>query len=336
MTTTVHAYAALQPGGRLEPWQYELGPLGPDDVDLDVRSCGICYSDVSMIDNAWGFTPYPLVPGHEIIGTVRAIGDRVSHLAVGDVVGLGWNAGSCLCCVQCLSGDHHMCGHAVSTFIGRPGGYADIVRAQAHAVFKLPPTVDPRSAGPLMCGGITVFSPFSQYSISPTASVGVIGIGGLGHLAVKFARAWGCHVTAFTSTRAKHDEARELGAHDVVDSRDATALAQATQRFDLLLSTVNVPLDWNAYLGTLKPRGRLHVLGAVPEPLVFPVSSLMMQHRSVSSSPSGSPSDIMRMLDFVGRHGITPHTEHFPFDRVNDAIAHLRSGNARYRVVLEH
>ena len=336
MTTTVHAYAALAAGGRLEPYEYRLGPLGPDEVDLDVKSCGICFSDVSMIDNAWGFTPYPLVPGHEIVGTVRATGDRVSHLAVGDVVGLGWNAGSCLVCAQCMSGDHHMCAQAVSTFIGRPGGYADIVRAQAHAVFRIPQGVDPRSAGPLMCGGITVFSPFSQFSISPTASVGVIGIGGLGHLAVKFARAWGCHVTAFTSTKEKQQEALAMGAHDVVDSRDEKALANAAHRFDLLLSTVNASLDWNAFLGTLKPRGRLHVLGAVPEPLAIPVTSLMMSHRSVSSSPSGSPSDIMKMLDFVGRHGIEPQTEHFRFDRVNDAIEHLRSGRARYRVVLEH
>lgn len=336
MTTTVHAYAALEPGGRLEPYEYQLGPLGPDEVDLDVNSCGICFSDVSMIDNAWGFTPYPLVPGHEVVGTVRATGERVSHLAVGDVVGLGWNAGSCLACVQCMSGDHHMCPQAVSTFIGRPGGYADVVRAQAQAVFKLPQGVDARTAGPLMCGGITVFSPLSQFSISPTASVGVIGIGGLGHLAVKFARAWGCHVTAFTSTEGKREEALAMGAHDVLHSRDEQALVNAANRFDLLLSTVNASLDWNAFIGTLKPRGRLHVLGAVPEPLAFPVSSLMLEHRSVSSSPSGSPSDIMKMLEFVGRHTITPQTEHFTFDRVNDAIEHLRSGKARYRVVLEH
>ena len=335
MTTTVHAYAVHTPGGRLEPYEYQLGPLGPDEVDLDVNSCGICFSDVSMIDNAWGFTPYPLVPGHEVIGTIRAVGERVAHLSIGDVVGLGWNAGSCLACTQCMSGDHHMCPQAVSTFIGRPGGYADIIRAQAHAVFRLPHGVDRRTAGPLMCGGITVFSPLSQFAIPPTASVGVIGIGGLGHLAITFARAWGCHVTAFTSTGGKHEDAREMGAHDVMDSRNATALANAARRFDLLLSTVNVSLDWNAFIGTLKPRGRLHVLGAVPEPLAIPVSSLMMAHRSVSSSPSGRPSDITNMLAFVARHGIAPRTEHFPLDRVNDAIDHLRSGKARYRVVLE-
>ncbi len=336
MTTTVNAYAVHEAGGRLEPFEYKLGPLAPNEVDLNVTSCGICFSDVSMIDNAWGFSHYPMVPGHEIIGEVRAVGDQVRHLAVGDTVGVGWHAGYCLMCAQCMSGDHHMCADAVSTFIGRPGGYADIVRAQAAAVFKLPAGVDARTAGPLMCGGITVFSPFVQFGISPTASVGVIGIGGLGHLALTFARAWGCHVTAFTSSASKQQQAMEIGAHEVLDSRDPNALAGAADRFDLLLSTVNVPLDWNGYMGTLKRRGRLHVLGAVQEPLSLQVGAMMMTQRSVSSSPAGSPSDIVKMLDFVDRHTIAPVTEHFPFDRINDAIEHLRSGKARYRVVLEH
>lgn len=334
-STTVHAYAVHEAGGTLKPFEYELGPLGPNDVDITVKSCGICFSDVSMIDNAWGFTPYPMVPGHEIIGEIRAVGEQVSHLTVGNVVGMGWHAGYCMVCNQCMSGDHHMCPSAKSTFIGRHGGYADIVRARAASVFKLPDSVNAQTAGPLMCGGVTVFSPFVQFGISPTARVGVIGIGGLGHMAVKFARAWGCHVTAFTSNDAKSDEALGMGAHEVLNSRDATAIKGAARRFDLLLSTVNVSLDWSSYIGTLAPRGRLHVLGAVMEPLAIMTTSLMIQHRSVSSSPAGSPSDIVKMLDFAGRHAITPITEHFPMERVNDAIAHLRSGKARYRVVLD-
>jgi uncharacterized zinc-type alcohol dehydrogenase-like protein len=190
----------------------------------------------------------------------------------------------------------------------------------------------PRSLGR---GDPHVFSPLSQFDISPTASVGVVGIGGLGHLAVKFARAWGCQVTAFTSTDTKHQEALEFGAHEVLNSRDPQAIASAADRFDLLITTVNIPLDWDAYLGTLKRRGRLHVLGAVLEPLSFPMQSLMMTRRSVSSSPAGGPSDITKMLAFAGHHGIQPVTEVFPFDKVNAAIDHVRGGNARYRVVLE-
>lgn len=335
MPTTVNAYRSNEPGGRLEPYQFELGDLGHGDVDIDVDSCGICYSDVSMIDNDWGFTPYPITPGHEIIGRIRAIGPGVTNVEVGDVVGLGWNAAYCGACRQCVAGDQNLCADAESTFIGRPGGYADIVRASAAAVLPIPDGVDPRTAGPLMCGGVTVFTPFLQYGVSPTDRVGVIGLGGLGHMAVKLAKAWGCEVTAFTSTGSKAEAAREMGAHRVLDSHDAVAVASASDSLDLLVSTVNVPLDWNAYLGTLRRQGRLHVLGAVPAPLDIVNTELMMANRSVSSSPSGSPTTALTMLDFAARHDIAPVCETFSFDQVNDAIDHLRSGNARFRVVLE-
>lgn len=336
MSTTVNAYRSSEPGGRLEPYQFELPELAYGEVDIDVATCGICYSDVSMIDNDWGFTPYPITPGHEIVGRIRAMGSGVTNVAVGDVVGLGWNASYCGTCRECLAGEQNLCSGAQSTFIGRPGGYADIVRADAAAVLPIPDGVDPRTAGPLMCGGVTVFNPFLAYSVLPTARVGVIGIGGLGHMALKLAKAWGCEVTAFTSSESKAELAKEMGAHRVLDSRDADAIASATDSFDLLLSTVNVPLDWNAYLGTVKPRGRLHVLGAVPEPLAIVNAQLMMGNRSVSSSPSGSPTAALTMLDFAARHDIAPICETFGFDQINEAIDHLRSRAARFRVVLEH
>ena len=335
MPTTVTAYRSNEPGARLEPYQYGLPDLEPGEVDIDIDSCGICYSDVSMIDNDWGFTPYPITPGHEIIGRIRAVGSAVTHVDVGDVVGLGWNAAYCGTCRQCIAGDQNLCPGAQSTFIGRPGGYADIVRADAAAVLPIPAGVDPRTAGPLMCGGVTVFTPFLQYSILPTARVGVIGLGGLGHMAVKLAHAWGCEVTAFTSTDSKAAAARELGAHHVLDSHDGQSIASARDSFDLLLSTVNVPLDWNAYLGTLRRQGRLHVLGAVPAPLDIANSELMMANRSISSSPSGSPTTALTMLDFAARHDIAPMCETYSFDQVNEAVDHLRSGRARFRVVLE-
>lgn len=335
MPTTVTAYRSNEPGARLERYQYELPDLEPGEVDIDIDSCGLCYSDVSMIDNDWGFTPYPITPGHEIIGRIRAVGSAVSHVGVGDVVGLGWNAAYCGTCRQCIAGDQNLCPGAQSTFIGRPGGYADIVRAEAAAVLPIPAGVDPRTAGPLMCGGVTVFTPFLEYSILPTARVGVIGLGGLGHMAVKLAHAWGCEVTAFTSTDSKAAAAKELGAHDVLDSRDGQAIASARDSFDLLLSTVNVPLDWNGYLGTLRRQGRLHVLGAVPAPLDIANTELMMANRSVSSSPSGSPTTALTMLDFAARHDIAPVCETYSFDQVNEALDRLRSGEARFRVVLE-
>lgn len=332
--TTVHAFAATKAGNPLEAFEYDLGPIGPFDIDIDVEHCGICHSDLSMMDNEWGMTHYPFVPGHEVSGKVAAVGEHVTHLGVGDRVGLGWQAGYCMTCETCLSGHHNMCAEATGTILGRHGGFADRVRAQSAAVFRLPEGLDATKAGPLLCGGITVFNPLVQFGISPTDSVGVIGIGGLGHLALQFARAWGCSVTAFTSSDEKRQQALEMGAHDTIDSRDSGAIQKGAGRFDLLISTVNVSLDWNTYLSTLKPRGRLHLVGAVLEPLDLGVFPLLVAQRSVSSSPVGDPATIRKMLEFAERHDVQPITEHFPFEQVNDALEHLRQGKARYRIVL--
>ncbi|MHC5023600.1 MAG: zinc-binding dehydrogenase, partial [Planctomycetota bacterium] len=195
--------------------------------------------------------------------------------------------------------------------------------------------VDSKTAGPLFCGGITVFNPLVQFGIEPTASVAVIGIGGLGHLALQFAHAWGCHVTAFTSSESKVQEAKELGAHDTLNSRDPKALEEAAGRFDLILCTVNVKLDWGGLLGTLKPRGRLHLLGVQTEPVELPHVPMLFGQLSVSSSPVGSPGTIAKMISMCARHDIKPVTEHFPFDKVNEALEHLEHGKPRYRVVLD-
>ncbi len=334
MTTTVHAYAAPTAGASLEPFEYDLPDLGAHDVDIDVEHCGICHSDLSMLDNEWGMSQFPFVAGHEAAGRVRAVGEHVTHLQPGDRVGLGWHSGYCNACMQCLSGDHNMCAGSSATIVGRHGGFADVVRAQAMSVVKLPDGVESSKAGPLFCGGITVFNPLVQLGLSPLDEVAVVGIGGLGHMALAFCRAWGCHVTAFTSP-SKMEEAKSLGAHETISNRDPEAIKQCRGRFDLILSTVNVKLDWNEYIEALKPRGTLHVLGAVLEPLDIAAFPLLMQQRSVSGSPVGSPATIARMLDFSARHSIAPTTEHFPMSRVNDAFEHLRSGNARYRIVLD-
>ncbi|SFK57814.1 uncharacterized zinc-type alcohol dehydrogenase-like protein [Nitrosomonas aestuarii] len=333
--STVHAYAANKANGDLEPFEYKLGPIGPEQVDIAVESCGICHSDLSMLENAWGMTQFPFVPGHEVIGKISKIGDHVSHFSVGDRVGLGWHAGYCMTCDQCLGGHHNLCSGAEPTIVGRHGGFADTVRAHNASVAKLPDALNARIAGPLLCGGITVFNPLVQFGISPTDHVGVIGIGGLGHLALKFAQAWGCHVTAFTTERAKAQEALNLGAHETINSREPDAIKGVTNRFDLLLSTVNVKLDWNNYISLLKPRGRLHMLGAVTDPLDLNLIPMMFGQLSVSSSPVGSPATIRKMLEFAARHDVAPVTEHYPMDKVNDAMEHLRSGKAKYRIVLD-
>jgi uncharacterized zinc-type alcohol dehydrogenase-like protein len=330
----IQAFAAFEPGGELRSFEYDPGPLGAHQVEIEVEHCGICHSDLSMLNNEWGMTRYPFVPGHEVVGVISARGEAVTHLDIGQRVGLGWHSGYCMSCDCCISGDHNLCANAESTIVGRHGGFADKVRASATSVFPLPQTLDPETAGPLFCGGITVFNPLVQFDVSPTAEVAVIGIGGLGHLALQFLRAWGCRVTAFTSSAAKREEALGLGAHDTVDSRDPAAIEAAASRFDLILSTVNVRLDWNAYVAALKPRGRLHFVGATLEPLDVQVFPLLVGQRSLSGSPVGSPSTIRRMLTFAERHGIKPVTEHFRLEQVNEAMARLQSGEARYRIVL--
>ena len=330
----IKAYAALEAGGKLKPFEYDPGPLGYQEVEIDVEHCGICHSDLSMLSNEWGMSQYPLVPWHEIVGTIAKAGEGVSNIKVGDKVGLGWHAGYCLTCHSCLSGDHNMCATAQGTIVGRHGGFAEQVRAQATSVVALPEGVDLQSAGPLFCGGITVFNPLVQFDIKPTSKVAVIGIGGLGHLALQFLRAWGCEVTAFTSTEAKREEALTMGAHHTINSRDSEAIGAAAGRFDLVISTVNVKLDWTAYLGTLGPRGRLHFVGATLDPLDLSVFPLIGGQRSVSGSPVGNPAVISDMLEFAARHEIKPVIETFGFDQVNEALDRLRSGEARYRIVL--
>ncbi len=332
--TTIKAYAAFEPGGELRPFEYDPGPLAPGQVEIAVEHCGICYSDISMVNDEWGMSAYPLVPGHEVSGTIAAVGDGVEGLAVGRRVGLGWHAGYCMRCASCMSGDHNLCAEAQGTIIEHHGGFADRVRASAASVVPIPDGLDPGSAGPMLCGGITVFNPLVQFDVKPTDEVAVVGIGGLGHLALQFLRAWGCRVTAFTSTAAKRQEALDMGADDVLDSSDESALKAAAGRFDLVLSTVNASLDWNAYLATLGPRGRLHFVGATLEPLDLGVFGLIVGQHSVSGSPVGSPATIDMMLRFAARHGIEAVTEHFPFENVNEAMARLASGDARYRVVL--
>ena len=330
----INAYAAFEAGGELKPFEYDPGPLGKRDVEIDVEHCGICHSDMSMLDNAWGFTQYPLVPGHEVVGTVSAVGDDVSSLQVGQKVGLGWQSGYCMTCSTCMEGDHNLCASAAGTIVGRHGGFADKVRASAASVIALPQGVDAQSAGPLFCGGITVFNPLVQFDIKPTDKVGVIGIGGLGHIALQFLNAWGCDVTAFTSSETKKKEALEMGAHQTLNSRDPAEIEAAAGQFDLVLSTVDVKLDWNAYVATLRPKGRLHFVGATLEPLDLSVFPLLSGQRSVSASPVGSPAVIARMLAFSAQHDIKPVIESFKFDQVNEAMARLRSGEARYRIVL--
>ena len=331
--TKIRAYAAMQAGDELQPYTYELGPIKHAEVEIAVTACGLCHSDLSMINNDWRGSRYPLIAGHEAIGTITDIGAGVTHLEVGQIVGVGWNSQSCMHCSPCLSGSQQRCHDLVTTIAGH-GGFADSIRVQDIWAVPLPDGMDAASAGPLFCGGITVFAPFLDFDIKPTDRVGIIGIGGLGHLAVQFARAWGCDVTAFTTSMDKETELKTLGAHNVVNTKDVDALKALRGSFDCIISTVNVSLPWYKYMASLAPKGRLITVGAVGEPMAIPAFSMITGQKSVAGSDTGSPDVVAKMLEFCVRHDIKPMVEYFPMADINDAIKHLKSGKARYRVVL--
>jgi uncharacterized zinc-type alcohol dehydrogenase-like protein len=330
----IRGWVARAPKQPLVQEEYDAGPLGAEDVEVAVDHCGICHSDLSVIGNEWGNSAFPFVPGHEAVGRVVEVGSHAKGVGVGQRVGIGWTATSCMHCRWCLSGEQQLCRKAVPTIIGHQGAFAERVRAHWAWAVALPEGIDVTSAGPLLCGGITVFDPLVRFA-APTARVGVVGIGGLGHMGVKFAAAMGCEVTAFTSHESKFAEAKAFGAHQVVSSRDAQAVKARRGTLDLLLVTVNVPLDWKAMIATLAPKGRMHVVGAVPEPIPVAAFDLIGDLRSVSGSPTGAPVGIARMLEFAARNGVAPQVEHFPMARVNEALAHLAAGKARYRIVLD-
>lgn len=333
--TMFRGWAAPGKGAELQRFDFDPGALGPEEVEIAVEHCGICHSDLAMVDSEWFPVSYPVVPGHEVVGTIVAAGPHVKGRTLGQRVGLGWHSSSCQHCAYCLGGEQNLCPTRQPTIVGRHGGFADKVRAHWSWALPLPKGLDPASAGPLMCGGGTAFLPFVIHDIKPTDRVGVVGIGGLGHLAVKFAKAWGCEVTAFTSSATKREEALALGAHRTISSVDQNELKAFAGQLDFLMVTVGASLEWDALIGTLAPKGRMHLVGVVTEAMKLRTGSLLSWQRSMSASPTASPVTLMKMMDFCVRHGIEPQVEHFPMSRVNDAIAHLRKGQARYRVVLD-
>ena len=292
---------------------------------------------LSWYDNEWGFSSYPLVAGHEVIGRVVALGSAAQDkgLKVGQRVGIGWTARSCGHCDACISGNQINCLEGATPTILNKGGFADKLRADWQWVIPLPDSIDIESAGPLLCGGITVFKPLLMHHITATSRVGVIGIGGLGHIAIKLLHAMGCEVTAFSSNPAKEQEVLAMGADKVVNSRDPQALTALAGQFDLIINTVNVDLDWQPYFEALAYGGNFHTVGAVMKPLPVPAFTLIGGDRSVSGSATGTPYELRKLMKFAGRSKVSPTTELYPMSQINEAIQHVRDGKARYRVVLK-
>jgi uncharacterized zinc-type alcohol dehydrogenase-like protein len=328
-----HAYAAHARRGALVPFVYEPSPLGPHDVEIRVSHCGICHSDVHLVDGDWGMGSYPMVPGHEIVGTVAALGPEVRHLQAGQRVGVGWQRGACLACELCGAGEENLCPRNEATCVDHYGGFADRIRVDGRFAFPVPEALASESAAPLLCGGATVYSPLRRWA-RPSTKVGVVGIGGLGHLAVQFARAMGCEVTAISSSPDKEPEARSFGAHRFLATPEPKALRAAAGTLDLVLSTVFVPQDWMGLLGALRPNGVLCFVGAPAEPLRLPVGAILDGQKTLTASAIGSRPGIREMLAFAARHGIAAKTQVRPLAEADAALGETRKGRARYRIVL--
>ncbi len=330
----IHGLAVHAAGAQLLPYKYEVGELAGNEVEIKISHCGVCHSDVHLIDNDGGVSKYPFIPGHEIVGTISAVGSNVKDRKVGQRVGVGWQADSCGICEWCLQGDEHLCLKAQPTCLGRNGGYADRVRVNARFAIPLPTVLESETAAPLLCGGITVYSPLRNHGVRPYSRVGVIGIGGLGHIGLQFAKAFGAEVTAFSTSKDKEAEAKTLGAHHFVNTRDTGALKKVAGSFDLLLSTVSADQDWQGYVNALRPKGTLCVVGASPSAIPISAGSLIVGQRVVSGSPTGSPRDLHEMLDVAARHGVKAITERFSMAKANDAVAKVKKNQVRYRAVL--
>ncbi len=330
----IHGLAAHAAGAELLSFRYDPGELGAQEVEIGITHCGICHSDLHLISNDWGISQYPFIPGHEIVGTVTAIGSQVRSLKVGQRVGLGWQSNSCGQCEWCTRGLENLCPLQEATCVHRHGGYADSVRANARFVSPIPEALPSEKAAPLLCGGITVYSPLRDHGVNPSSRVGIIGIGGLGHIAIQFAKVFGAEVVAFSTSTSKEEEARALGAHQFVNSRESKAMKDVAGSLDFILNTANADQDWNVYIQALRPTGTLCFVGVPPSPVSVHAFPLIAGIRTITGSPIGSPQRIREMLDVAARHNVAATTEGFPMARANEAIDKVKKNKVRYRAVL--
>ncbi len=326
--------AAHAAGAELLPFRYDPGDLGFQEVEIEISHCGVCHSDLHLISNDWGISQYPFIPGHEVVGKVADMGSGVRSLTVGQRVGLGWQSNSCGICEWCIQGMDNLCPSSEATCVRRHGGYASRVRANARFVLPIPDALASESAAPLLCGGITVYNPLRIHGINPSSRVGVIGIGGLGHMAIQFARVFGAEVTAFSTSSEKEEEARSLGAHRFVNTRESRALKEVAGSLDFVLSTVNADQDWGVYVQSLRPTGTLCFVGVPPSPVTLQAFPLIAGLRSITGSPIGNPHRMREMLEVAARHDVKAITQSFPMAKVNDALAKVKKNKVRYRAVL--
>lgn len=346
-TSSARAYAVADATAPLAPLTISRRALLPRDVAIDILYCGICHSDLHYARDDWhDILPalYPVVPGHEIVGRVAAVGQEVTRHRPGDLVGVGCLVDADRTCPHCRAGLENFCGNLTLTFGSRDrhgtapmtfGGYSEHVVVDEHFVLQVPRNLPVAGTAPLLCAGITTYSPLRRHGVGPGHKVGIVGLGGLGHMGVKFACAFGAHVVVFTTSPGKTDDALRLGAHQVVVSRDPQAMAAHAGSFDFILDTVAADHDINAYLNLLRLDGNLTLVGAPPKPLALSSFALIFGNRSVSGSNIGGIAETQEMLDFCGRHSITSDVEVIPMQQVNTAWERLQKADVKYRFVID-
>ncbi|WP_122039466.1 NAD(P)-dependent alcohol dehydrogenase [Asaia bogorensis] len=337
-------YGAQGASERLAPFKFDRRDTGPDDVRIDILYCGVCHSDIHQARNEWHNTIYPCVPGHEIVGRVSEAGASVSKFKIGDLVGVGCMVDSCRECASCKEGLEQYCEVGfVGTYNGEDrqgrgitfGGYSKAVVVDQGFVLKVPENLELAAVAPLLCAGITTYSPLKHWKVGPGQRVGIVGLGGLGHMAVKFARAFGAEVVLFTTSQSKVEDGLRLGAHEVVLSKDPEAMAKETGRFDFILDAVAADHDINAYLNLLKREGTLVQVGAPENPLPVSVFSLIMKRRNFAGSLIGGIAETQEMLDFCGEHGITSDIEMIAMDEIENAYSRMLKSDVKYRFVID-
>lgn len=343
-TMDVRGYAVMAEKEKLVPWSFQRRDVGTDDVQIAIEWSGICHSDIHTGRSEWGNFNFPLVPGHEIVGRVTGVGTNVSRFAVGQRVGVGVYVDSCRTCDNCLSGMSNYCREGmIGTFdalerdgksITR-GGYSNGIVVDQGYVVSVADSLDPAATAPLMCAGVTLYSPLTEWGAGPGKKVGIIGLGGLGHMGVKFAHALGAHVTVFSHSESKRADALAMGADDFIVTTDGTVFETHKKQFDLIINTVSAPIDLNDYLELLALDGTLVMVGLAPEPYPIKAFSMLAQRRRIAGSMIGPVGQLQEMLDFAAEHKIGSDIEIIKAEEINEAWDRVVDSDVRYRFVID-
>jgi alcohol dehydrogenase (NADP+) len=338
-----HGWAAQSATTPLAPFRFTRRELRDSDVQVEIQFCGVCHSDIHFVRNEWGNAVFPVVPGHEIIGRVQAVGSAVHRFKPGDLVGVGVIVDSCRTCPNCKAGEEQYCEVGTTLTYGQKdkygdltqGGYSNNIVADEHFVHTISPKLNPAGVAPLLCAGITTYSPLRHWKVGPNKKVGVVGLGGLGHMALKFAHAFGAHVVQFTTSESKIDDAKRLGADDVVISKDAAAMKKQANSFDFIIDTVSAPHKLSPYLEALK-RDCTYVQVGLPEtPPIVNTGLLLFKRRSMSGSIIGGMAETQQMLDDCAEKGITADVEVIPIQQINEAFERVVKAQVKYRFVID-